>query len=93
MQQASPTAASTIIHRRQSLNLSHGGAEVLKYGALSRSAFERFLQHPLVVQDYELIDFLAGCGFVPAGYAQEVRALDRALVRDELSCAADRHGS
>ena len=93
VQQASPTAAWTIIHRRQSLNLSHGGAEVLKYGALSRSAFERFLQHPLVVQDYELIDFLAGCGFVPAGYAQEVRALDRALVRDELSCAADRHGS
>ena len=90
VQQASPTAASTIIHRRrQSLNLSHGGAKVLKYGTLSRSAFERFLQHPLVVQDYELIDFLAGCGFVPAGYAQEVRALDRSLVRDELSCAAD----
>ena len=89
VQQASPTAASTIIHRRISLNLSHGGAKVLKYGSLSRSAFERFLQHPLVVQDYELIDFLAGCGFVPAGYAQEVRALDRALVRDELSCAAD----
>ena len=41
------------------------------------------------MQDYELIDFLAVCGFVPAGYAQEVRALDRALVRDELSCAAD----
>lgn len=90
VQQASPTAASTIIHRRrQSLNLSHGGSKVLKYGTLSRSAFERFLQHPLVVQDYELIDFLAGCGFVPAGYAQEARALDRALVRDELSCAAD----
>ena len=89
VQQASPTAASTIIHRRISLNLSHGGAKVLKYGTLSRSAFERFLQHPLVVQDYELIDFLAGCGFVPAGYAQEVRALDRSLVRDELSCTAD----
>ena len=81
-QRASPSK----IHRRQSLNIhvSHGGAKVLKYGTLSRSAFEGYLRHALVVQDYKLIDFVAGCGFVPASYAQEVRAIDRALVLDEL---------
>ena len=85
--QASPSATSTIMHRRQSLNRSRGGVAVRKYGSLSRSAFDRFRRHPLVVQDYELIDFLAGCGFVPASYAQEVRAIDRALVLDEQRVA------
>ena len=55
---------------------SHG----VPKGKLSHCAFTNLLAHEVIQQDYEIIDHLAACGFVPADYAAEARAVDARLV-------------